>query len=101
LFCFRSEVIIYNFNYTIFSTIPSNILIQQPTAAQYAALCGAISSPSAAVDPYIIDICGYYRSITDGNVQLLMQAISAYYTSHRISILSSRKFEKEKDKFFN
>ncbi len=57
-------------------------------------MCGAIGSPSTGVDPYIIDICGYYPSITDGNVQLLMQTISSYYTSHRISYLSTRKFEK-------
>ncbi|CAF4664359.1 unnamed protein product [Rotaria sp. Silwood1] len=86
----QTQVIFYNFNYTIFSTIPSNILIQQPTAAQYAAMCGAIGSPSASVDPYIIDICGYFPSITDGNVQLLMQTISSYYTSHRITILSTQ-----------
>lgn len=88
----RTQVIIYNFNYTIFSNIPSYIQIQQPTAAQYAAICGAISSPSPPVDPYLIDICGYFPSITDGNVQLLMQAISNYYTLHRISVLSNRKF---------
>ncbi|CAF0762583.1 unnamed protein product [Rotaria sp. Silwood1] len=86
----QTQVIFYNFNYTIFSTIPSNILIQQPTAAQYAAMCGAIGNPSASVDPYIIDICGYFPSITDGNVQLLMQTISSYYTSHRITILSTQ-----------
>jgi hypothetical protein len=89
---YRTETIIYNFNYTIFSTIPSNIIIQQPTAAQYAAQCGAIGSSSNPVDPYIMDICGYFRSINDGNVQLLMQAVSSYYTSHRISSFSSRMF---------
>ena len=85
-------MIVYYFNYTIFSNIPSTIPIQQPTAAQYAAICGAISSPSNPVDPYFIDICGYFSSITNGNVQLLMQAISSYYTTHRISILSTRTF---------
>lgn len=88
-------MIFYYFNYTVFSTIPSNIFIQQPTAAQYAAICGAIGSSSPAVDPYIIDICGYFPSITDGNVQLLMQAVSSYYTSHRVTTLSSRKSETE------
>jgi len=91
-------VIIYYFNYTIFSNVPSNILIQQPTAAQYAAMCGAISTPSASVDPYILDICGYFPSINDGNVQLLMQTISNYYTSHRLSVLSNRKFNQVFDK---
>jgi hypothetical protein len=89
----RSQVIIYNFNYTIFSNIPWNIPIQQPTAAQYAAFCGAIGGPSASADPYIIDICDYFPSITNGNVQLIMQAISAYYTARRISTLSARKFK--------
>lgn len=91
---FRSQVIVYNFNYTIFSNIPSTISIQQPTAAQYAALCGAISSPATPVDPYSIDICGYFPSISDGNVQLIMQGVSSYYTARRLSILSSRTFEK-------
>ena len=85
-------MIIYNFNYTVFSNIPSTISIQQPTAAHYAALCGAISSPSTPVDPYVIEICGYFPSITDGNVQLLMQTISTYYTARRLSIPSTRKF---------
>ena len=93
---YRTETIIYNFNYTIFSTIPSNIIIQQPTAAQYAAMCGAIGSSSSSVDPYIIDICGYFPSITDGNVQLLMQTISSYYTSHRLSSFSTRMFKQKK-----
>ncbi|CAF1547561.1 unnamed protein product, partial [Adineta steineri] len=88
----QSQVITYNFNYTIFSTIPSGILIQQPTAAQYAAMCGAIGTLSTSVNPYIIDICGYFPSITDGNVQLLMQTISSYYTTHRISIMSTQNF---------
>ncbi|CAF2104402.1 unnamed protein product [Rotaria magnacalcarata] len=88
----QTRVIFYQFNYTIFSTIPSNILIQQPTAAQYAAMCGAIGSPSTPVDPYIIDICGYFPTITDGNVQLLMQTISSYYTSHRITVLSTQTY---------
>lgn len=100
LLCFsRTQTIIYNFNYTIFSTIPSNIIIQQPTPAQYAALCGAIGSSSSPVDPYIIDICGYFGSITNGNVQLLMQTISSYYTSHRLSSLSTRML-KQKELFF-
>lgn len=63
-------------------------------------MCGAIGSPSTPVDPYIIDICGYFPSINDGNVQLLMQTISLYYTSHRVSILSTRKF-KNKFEFHN
>ena len=84
-------MIVYNFNYTVFSNIPSILTIQQPTAAQYAALCGAISSPSTPADPYIIDICGYFPSINNGNVQLLMQTISAYYTARRMSIFSTRK----------
>ncbi|UJR35334.1 hypothetical protein I4U23_028095, partial [Adineta vaga] len=88
----QTQVIIYNFNYTIFSTIPSNVVIQQPTAAQYAAMCGAIGNPTGSVDPYIIDICGYFPSINDGNVQLLMQTISAYYTAHRISLLSTQSY---------
>lgn len=92
LLLFRTQVIIFNFNYTIFSTIPSNVVIQQPTAAQYAAMCGAIGNPTTSVDPYVIDICGYFPSITDGNVQLLMQTISSYYTSHRMTILSTREF---------
>jgi hypothetical protein len=89
-------VIVYNFTYTIFPTIPSNIVIQQPTAAQYAAICGAIGSTSNPVSPYIIDICGYFPSINDGNVQLIMQAISSYYTAHRISPLATRKFRRRK-----
>ncbi|CAF1204774.1 unnamed protein product [Adineta ricciae] len=88
----QTQVIIFNFNYTIFSTIPSNVVIQQPTAAQYAAMCGAIGNPTASVDPYVIDICGYFPSITDGNVQLLMQTISSYYTSHRMTILSTQSY---------
>ncbi|CAF3582391.1 unnamed protein product [Rotaria sordida] len=86
----QTQVIFYKFNYTIFSTIPTNTLIQQPTAAQYSTMCGAMGSPSTPVDPYIIDICGYFPSINDGNVQLLMQTISSYYTSHRITILSTQ-----------
>ena len=88
----RSQFIVYNFNYTVFSNIPSTLAIQQPTAAQYAALCGAISSPATPADPYVIDICGYFSSISNGNVQLLMQTISAYYTARRMSLFSSRKY---------
>lgn len=98
--CFRTQVIVYNFTYTIFPNIPSNILIQQPTAAQYAAICGAIGSTSNSANPYIIDICGYFPSINDGNVQLIMQAISAYYTAHRISALATRKFKKKINIFY-
>ena len=85
-------MIIYSFNYTIFSNIPANILIQQPTPAQYAAICGAIGGSSTPVTPYILDICGYFPSITDENVQLLMRTISAYYTARRISVVTIRKF---------
>ncbi len=89
---FRSQVVIYNFNYTILPTIPLNTPIQQPTNTQYTAMCGAIETLSTSVEPYIIDICGYFPSITNQNVQFLMQTIGTYYTNHRMSITSMRKF---------
>jgi hypothetical protein len=92
----RTQVIVYNFTYTIFPNIPSNIIIQQPTAAQYAAICGAVGIGSSPVTPYTIDICGYFPSISDGNVQLIMQAVSSYYTAHRVSSLGTRKSKKTK-----
>jgi len=85
-------VIIYNFNYTILPTIPLNIPIQQPTNTQYTFMCDAIGNPSSSVEPYIIDICGYFSEITNPNIQLLMQTIGIYYTNHRMSITSIRKF---------
>jgi hypothetical protein len=54
-------------------------------------MCGAIGNPSTSVEPYIIDICGYFPSITDKNVQLIMQTISSHYTNHRISMAPTRK----------
>lgn len=63
-----------------------NIPIQQPTDSQYTGICGAIGSPTTSVEPYTIDICGYFSSTTDPNVQLLMQAIGSYYTTHRTSL---------------
>ncbi len=94
---FRSQAIIYNFNYTILPTIPLNTPIQQPTNPQYTAMCGAIGTPSASVEPYIIDICGYFPSITNQNIQVLMQTIGTYYTNHRASMSLIRKFYEEPD----
>lgn len=54
-------------------------------------MCGALGSSSASVEPYTIDICGYFSSIENRNVQLLMKAIGKYYTMHRASIRSTRK----------
>lgn len=59
-------------------------------------MCGAIGNPSTSVEPYTIDICGYFPSINDLNVQLLMQTIGTYYTNHRISITTIRKSNKRK-----
>jgi hypothetical protein len=55
-------------------------------------MCGAIGTPSTTVEPYIIDICGYFPSITNQNIRLLMQTIGTYYTNHRTSITLTRKF---------
>ncbi|CAF2376052.1 unnamed protein product [Rotaria sp. Silwood2] len=88
----QTEVIIYNFNYTILPTIPLNTLIQQPTDSQYVSTCGAFGNPSTSVEPYIIDICGYFPSIANQNVQLLMQTIGKYYTNYRISIRSIQSY---------
>jgi len=85
-------VIIYHFNYTILPTIPLNTPIQQPTDTQYTTMCGAIGNPTTSVEPYIIDICGYFPSTINQNIQLLMQTIGTYYTNHRMSITSIRKF---------
>ncbi len=85
-------MIIYHFNYTILPTVPLNTPIQQPTSTQYTALCGAIGTPSTSVQPYIIDICGYFPSITNPNIQLLMQTIGEYYSIHRMSLTLIRKF---------
>lgn len=74
--------------------------IAQPTSAQYAALCGAISRPSNPVDPYSIDICGFFPTVNDGNVRVLMQAISSYYTARRITLISARKMNKSRVTFF-
>ncbi|CAF1167090.1 unnamed protein product [Rotaria sordida] len=49
-------------------------------------MCGAIGNPSNFVEPCIIDICGYFPSITNRNVQLLMKQIDRYYATHRVSI---------------
>ncbi len=92
---FRSEVIIYNFNYTILPTIPLNTPIQQPTNTQYTTICGAIGTPSTSVEPYIIDICGYFSSITNRNIQLLMDKIGEYYSTHRMSLTLIRKLNIE------
>lgn len=54
-------------------------------------MCGAFGNPSAFVEPYTIDICGHFSSITNQNIQLIMNAIGTYYTAHRISIPPSRK----------
>lgn len=84
-------MIIYNFNYTILPTIPLNTPIQQPTNAQYTTLCGAIGTPSASVEPYVIDICGYFSTINNPNIQFLMQKIGEYYSVHRVSLTLKRK----------
>jgi len=88
---FRSKVIIYNFNYTILPTVRLNTPIQQPIDTQYAAMCGAIGNPSTSVEPYTIDICGYFPSITNRNVRLLMHTIGTYYSTQRMSMTSIRK----------
>lgn len=54
-------------------------------------MCDAFGNPSTAVEPYTIDICGYFSSITNKNIDLIMQTIATYYTSHRVSIRSIRK----------
>ena len=82
---------IYKFNYTILPTIPLNIPIQQPTNTQYTTLCGAIGTPTASVEPYVVDICGYFPSTTNPNVQFLMQKIGEYYSVHRVSLTLKRK----------
>ncbi|CAF4374462.1 unnamed protein product, partial [Rotaria sordida] len=63
-------------------------MIQQPTDTQYVSTCGAFGNPSTSIEPYIIDICGYFSSIQNQNIQLLMKTIGIYYTIHRISIRS-------------
>ncbi|CAF3578872.1 unnamed protein product [Adineta steineri] len=88
----QSQVIIYNFNYTILPTVHLNTPIQQPTDAHYAAMCGAIGNPSTSVEPYSIDICGYFSSITDRNVQLLMQTIGTYYSTRRMTITTIQPY---------
>ena len=85
-------MIVYNFNYTILPAIDLHTPIQQPTSAHYAAMCGAISNPSISVEPYSIDICGHFPSVTDRNVQFLMQSIGSYYSTRRMSLTSIRKF---------
>ncbi len=85
-------MIIYYFNYTILPTVPLNTPIQQPTNTQYTAQCGAIGTPSTTVEPYTIDVCGYFPSITNPSIQLLMKTIGEYYSTHRVSLTSIRKF---------
>ena len=82
---------IYSFNYTIYPTVSLTKPIQQPTESQYVSMCGAIGNPTVSVKPYVIDICGHYPAITDGSVELLMQTIGSYYSSHRMSITTRRK----------
>ncbi|CAF3399711.1 unnamed protein product [Rotaria socialis] len=82
----QTQVFIYNFNYTILPSIPLSTIIQQPTNAQYVTICDALGNPSISVEPYVIDICGHFSSITNKNIELLMQKISSYYTIHRTSI---------------
>jgi hypothetical protein len=84
-------VIIYQFNYTIRSTVPLNTPIRQPTDSHYATMCGAVADPLTVVKPYTIDLCGHFPSVNDGDVQLLMRTIGKYYRTHRISIISQRK----------
>lgn len=89
--CFRSEVIIYNFDYAVLHHVHLHAPLQQPTDAHYAAMCGAVGDTSVPVEPYRIDICGHFPSITDGNVQLLMRTIGVYYSARRTSTLAARK----------
>ena len=65
--------------------------IQQPTASHYAAMCGAVGNPTTSVEPYALDICGYFPSITDGNVQLLMRTMGTYYTARRMSATATTR----------
>ena len=94
-------MIIYHFNYTILPTIPLNTPIQQPTNTQYTTLCGAIGTPSASVEPYVIDICGYFPSITNPNIQFLMQKIGEYYSVHRVSLTLKRKSQFNPNEYCN
>ena len=49
-------------------------------------MCGAIGNPSTSVEPYTMDICGYFPSVSDPNIRLLMQTVSNYYTTRRTSL---------------
>lgn len=88
---FRSQVMIYTFNYTILPTVSLTMPIQQPPESQYVTMCGALGSPSVSVKPYIIDICGHFSSIEDAAVRAIMQTIGSYYTTRRMSIVAHRK----------
>jgi hypothetical protein len=84
-------VIIYKFKYTLLPSMSLAMPIQQPTASQYAAMCGAVGNPTTSVEPYAMDICGYFSSITDHNVQLLMRTMGTYYTTRRMSVTAAKR----------